>query len=102
MPSVPRKAWNSAVKAMSRPRHRPMAASWSQTTVRGRAPNWPSTCRCPPSTSWALRDGIIQAPMKRLKPATPTITHNLADWPWPRAMSASGCHRSNWASSPGR
>ncbi len=45
--------------------------------ARGRAPNWRSTWRWPPSTSWAWRDGIIHAPMKRLKPATPTMTQPL-------------------------
>ena len=78
MPRVPRKAGNSAVKHMSRPRHRPMADSWSHTTVRGRAPNWLRTRRWPPKTSWLWREGIIHAPMKRLKPLTPTITQHFS------------------------
>jgi hypothetical protein len=58
MPRVPRKAGNSAVKHMSRPRHRPMA-----DTTR---------------TSWLWREGIIHAPMTRLKPLTPTITQHFS------------------------
>ena len=56
----------------------------------------------PDRTSWAWRVGIIHPPMNREKPHTPAITHNLAAWPCPSGMSTSGCHRSNWASSPGK
>ena len=35
-------------------------------------------------------------------PAAPTTVHNLAVWPNPTGIRTSGCHRSHWASSPGR
>jgi len=79
-----------------------MHASWSHTHNRGTAPNWPSTCPIPPNTSQAVRDGTIQPPINRENPDTPTTVHCLAACPCPTGIAMSGCHKSHWASSPGR
>ena len=104
MPSVPRNAWNSRVRTWRPWRHAPMQPSWSHTALRGTAPNWPQHLQHPAQHVVRRRGtGSSSAPRNRENPQhahdAPTACRPGHD----RAgSSTSGCHRSNWASSPGR
>ena len=101
MPRVPRKRWNSSVKTILPRRHWPMQPSLSQTTILGTPPNvrkharLPTRRRAPPG--W-----------DHPRPHEARETHARGDHPElggsgrSRVGCRAGCHRSNWASSPGR
>jgi hypothetical protein len=61
MPRLPRKASNSAVSVGLPRRQHPTADSLSQTSSRGTAPMFCSSCQCPAIRSGACRDAIITA-----------------------------------------
>jgi hypothetical protein len=64
-PSVPRNAWHSPVSSVLPQRHRPIAPSPSQTSVRGTAPSRSMSCHQPANKSGAARDGINVADNQR-------------------------------------
>lgn len=49
-----------------------------------------------------VTETLAEAHQRLENPNTPAITHSLSAWPCPSGISMSGCHRSNWANSPGR
>ena len=78
-----------------------MQPSWSHTTRRGSAPNWPA-----PRDGRPARHGPGgTGPSSRREPGEPAHPGDhpqLGAWPNPTGIATSGCHRSHWASSPGK
>lgn len=85
----------------------PIAASPSQTSVRGTAPSCCSNPHQPANRSSPVRDGISTAVSHLEYADTITSTgsciavRTCAGWPAPTGICTSGNHKSHWAISPG-
>jgi hypothetical protein len=100
---MPRNAWVAAVSSLRPRRHRPIAASPSQTSTRGTAPSAWSSVHQPPSRSSTAREGSSRADSHRAYPVTITSTGSrdaCLVWPNPTGRVMAGNHRSHWATSP--
>ena len=102
-PSVPRKAWQSAVSSGRPARHRPIAPSPSHTSTRGTAPSPAMSCHQPANRSAAVRVGISSAISQREYAQTIVSTGSCAGLracPNPAGTVTGGNQESHWAISP--
>ena len=91
---------NEAASIVGRPVP-PIAASRSQTSVRGQASQPATICHIPAKMSPAFLDGIITAEVIREYPHVIASTGSTRSRPPPTGTAAGGNHKSHCATSPG-